>query len=260
MSRAETLEEVLLQLIQSGLGATKAYSVVAELRQTPYMSPAATPPPATEAPKMRHAPLDDPDGKQLRADQAAWLAGGEGRHIHADSSAGGLEDAPEAGTMTGVPIDNSETWDWGPEDWIESYISQIAALRADLATVTSNHKQTLTALAVARDMMNESADELDTERAGYSLEMEDLANLLAGAKHDLAAEREARERTQEAHAILLQASSDALADEERHADGLYENLSVVKEVSREFPTWIDGDAISATLAAHDARRASEGGE
>jgi hypothetical protein len=218
MSRAETLEEVLLQLIQSGLGATKAYSVVAELRETPYVPPNATQPPAGGAPEAKRHTFK---GKEkLEEMTKTWLEGGEGRHIYAESSAGGLDDAPEAGAMTGVPIDNSETWDWGPEDWIESYISQIAALRADLATVTSNHKQTLTALAIARDMMNESAD-------------------------DLAAEREHADGLRDA----LFRSAEHAHLHERHHDGELLDCKL---------TYCIGEVT--VIRAHDARRASEGGE
>lgn len=143
-------------------------------------------------------------------------------------------DAPEAVTKTGASQtveshlqinDMSETWDWGPGDWVEHYVKKIGSLRADLAT-----------------------------------------------------EREAHERTQKAHIKMLGRRIDALADEERYADGLAEMLRKVEWSSigvgeEGYGPWCEwcgsykensGHASDCgrqdTLRAHDARRAEKGAE
>lgn len=130
-----------------------------------------------------------------------------------------------------------ERWD---EMWRESEDDN-TRLRADLATVTVERDEkiakalsyhadfvsereakdaALRTASVAREMMIEFSEELDAERVGFSLEMENMSNLFAGVEADLEAERKALAETKGA----LISYNAALIEEQEHADRLADAL------------------------------------
>lgn len=193
----------------------------------------------------------------------------------------GVDDAPEAVTETGASQtveghlqinDMSETWDWGPGDWVEFYVSQIGSLRAEVATVTAERKAALTLADAWLEEIGkfESALAAEEKRVELVRERRDYWHNIAEewvkkfdrSQDALAAEREAHERTREAHAILLQAASDALADEEWYADELATFMSGLRYyIDPNMPHADETrDGLAAWVDTHDARRAEKGAD
>lgn len=204
----------------------------------------------------------------------AWLDAGGGPPATPQPAT----DTPEAGAEENPFLSKGE------QNAMVMHIAGLDAentrLRAEVARVTAeretwfdlwldcanDHGDPMRALAESRaDLAAETS-----RRARWETAANRRLDSRLNAQSALDAERETRERTREAHAILLRATSDALADEERYADALRLALFTSADHAHLHERHHKGELLDCELPycsgeikairAHDARRKREGGE